>query len=486
MTKPNHIIFAVAVFLFCAADVVVAPSQVLTTLVNFDVTNGFEPEGVLAQGSNAKLYGTTFKGGTVGGINGLGTIFEVAPAGVLTTLDSFGYKGDPAGPAAGVLLSTGGDLYGTTFGADTGADAGTIFRITAQGELTILYSFCPLPCADGAYPTAPLVQATDGNFYGTTYSGGANSEGTIFRITPSGVLTTLHSFDDSGANPASGLIQATDGNLYGTTSDRGSFVCGEGCGSVFRITLDGEFATIHQFDYTDGAYPLAGLAEGGDGALYGVTPGGGTGCSQTGGCGTVFRITRRRKFQVVHNFRVVDGAYPTGTLTQGSDGRLYGTTRGGGDTECYYPGGIGCGTLFAISQGGTLTTLHKFDASDGNQPVSGLVQATNGTFYGTTWAGGSDGECFFGCGTLFSLDMKLGPFVTFVRFAGRVGDTGPILGQGFIGTSSVMLNGIPTSFTVVSDTFIKATVPPGATTGYVTVTTPTGILTSNVPFHVIQ
>jgi uncharacterized repeat protein (TIGR03803 family) len=405
----------------------------------------------------------------------------------LTTLYSFETENGPAGPSGGLALSTDGNFYGTTQGGgDTESGAGTIFKVTPEGALTVLYAFCPrTPCLDGATPVAGLIQATDGDFYGTTLSGGTNGEGTAFKITPAGVLTTLHSFDDSGADPTAGLIQATDGNLYGTTSERGNnTACPEGCGTVYKITLRGKFTMIHEFAFTDGAHPVAGLVEGSDGALYGVTLGGGTGCVETGGCGTVFRILNG-KFQVVHNFHIADGAYPSGNLVQGNDGLLYGTTRGGGDVECTYPGGVGCGTLFAISRDGALTTLHKFDGSDGNQPISGLTQATNGTFYGTTFAGGSDGECFYGCGTLFSLDLGLPPFVTFVRFAGRVGHSGPVLGQGLTGTTSVAINGIQADFTVVSDTYIKATVPAGATTGYVTVTTPSGVLKSNVPFHVI-
>ena len=136
--------------------------------------------------------------------------------------------------------------------------------------------------------------------------------------------------------------------------------------------------------------------------------------------------------------------------------------------------------MFRVTTGGALTTLHTFDGKDGADPFSGLVQDTNGDLYGTTYDGGSHDE-----GTVFSLDMGLGQFVSFVNGAGRVGQTGGILGQGFTGATSVSLNGTPASFRVVSDTFIEATVPAGATTGYVTVTTPGGTLSSNVPFRVL-
>jgi uncharacterized repeat protein (TIGR03803 family) len=165
-------------------------------------------------------------------------------------------------------------------------------------------------------------------------------------------------------------------------------------------------------------------------------------------------------------------------LALATDGNFYGATQMGGENNQ--------GTVFKFTPSGTLTTMHSFNGLDGSEPWAAPIQTTNGILYGTTAEGGSsDPPCENGCGTIYSLDIGLGAFVTFVHAAGRVGQTGGILGQGFTGTTSVMLNGIPVNFTVVSDTFIKATVPPGATTGYVTVTTPTGVLTSNVPFHVI-
>lgn len=147
----------------------------------------------------------------------------------------------------------------------------------------------------------------------------------------------------------------------------------------------------------------------------------------------------------------------------------------------------GCGTIFKFTPQGVLTTLHAFGPYEGVWPHGGLYQASNGIFYGATTYGG-DLHCPFqqyGCGTIYSIDVGLAPFVRFVRAAGKVGHSGPILGQGFTGTTSVSINGLEATFTVVSDTLIKATVPDGATTGFVTVTTPTGVLTSNVPFQVL-
>lgn len=233
-------------------------------------------------------------------------------------------------------------------------------------------------------------------------------------MTDAGALTTLYDLVDPQNSPYDGLVQATNGNFDGTTY-------GAGHGTIFEITADGELTTLHLFDST-GGNPWAGLV-------------------------------------------------------LATDGNFYGTTLFGGNPTCTPDG---CGTVFRFSSGGALTTLHSFDSADGGNPYGGLLQATNGNFYGMTYAGGSDN-----LGTLFSLDIGLGPFVAFVRSAGKVGQTGGILGQGFTRTTGVSLNGIPASFTVVSDTYIRATVPVGGTTGYVTVTTPRGVLTSNVPFHVI-
>ena len=156
-----------------------------------------------------------------------------------------------------------------------------------------------------------------------------------------------------------------------------------------------------------------------------------------------------------------------------TDGNLYGTTSLGGAM-------YGLGVAFSLSSNGTFSLLHTFDPTNGGEPSTGLLQETDGSFYGANYYGGT-----YHSGTLFNLDVGLGPFVSFLRAAGKVGESGPILGQGLTGTTAVELNGTPANFTIVSDTFIKATVPSGATTGYVTVTTPTGVLTSNVPFHVI-
>jgi len=473
----------------------VASAQTFTTLVNFDGTNGGTTVYVsLVQGRDGNYYGTTEGGGA----NNEGTVFEITAAGKLRTLYSFCSQGeclDGAAPFAGLVQATDQNLYGTTTGGGAySISGGTVFKITALGMLTTIYSFCAKAnCADGVAPEGVLTQAADGNLYGTTFYGGAGlncplnyySCGTVFKITLGGELTTLYNFcslaDCADGNwPAAGLLQATDGNLYGTTTEGGAW----GGGTVFRITPLGMLTTVYSFcarsNCIDGANPVAGLVQGSDGNLYGTTSRGGA-----YSLGTVFKITPGGKPRVIYNFcsqaNCADGAFPFGPLLQATDGNFYGTTYSGGSdhTDCTLTPG-GCGSVFTITPAGVLTTLHSFDLADGDRPEGGLLQATNGVLYGTTGWGGAWGD-----GTVFSLDMGLGPFVSFVRGSGAIGATVQILGQGFTGTTSVSFNGATASFTVWANTLLTATVPAGATTGPVTVTTPSGVLTSNVPFRVM-
>lgn len=470
---------ACAVFVICAAATAIAQGQTFTSLYSFTGPDGADPSASLTQGEDGNFYGTAAGGGISNG----GTVFRIMAGGVLTTLYSFCTLAnciDGRQPAASLALAEDGNFYGTT--ESGGANGwGTVFRITPAGILTTLYSFCTnTNCPDGAGPYGGLVQASDGNLYGTTEGGGASGRGTVFRITTEGTLRSIHSFCRvscvDGYSPRGNLIQATDGNLYGTTSTGGNV--GNG-GTVFRIRQNGAFAALELHEYAGGGGPMAGLVQASDGSLYGTTYLGG----YEGDGGTVFKITpagaQRLLYQFCAHGNCSDGEQPTASLIQATDGDLYGTATIGGDVSCEFPGG--CGTVFQIRAPSGLIAVHTFEASDGFYPVAGLLQATSGLLYGTTEAGGGSNA-----GTVFSLDMGLGPFIAFVRAAGKVGQTGGILGQGFTGTTSVSLNGIPASFTVVSDTFIKATVPAGATTGYVTVTTPTGVLTSNVPFQVIK
>jgi uncharacterized repeat protein (TIGR03803 family) len=461
------------VLLFCAVVVTAVSAQTFSTLVSFDYTNGSTAEASPVQGVDGNLYGTALEGGAFN----WGTVFKLTPDGTLTTIYTFCSQTnctDGAEPEVGLSLGKDGNFYGTTL-AGGAQFAGTIYTMTPEGSLRILYSFCSqTDCADGYGPRAVPVQATDGNFYGTTLYGGAygdgdsfeNNYGTVFKITPGGALTTLHSFDGTdGSNPV-GLVQATDGNLYGTTETGGAY----GYGTVFKITPQGSLSTLYNFcsqaNCADGSEPTSALVQATNGSFYGTTNGGGANKD-----GTVFKITTRGVLTTLLSFDSNDGALPNG-LVQASDGNLYGTTFDGG-ANAY-------GTLFEITAHG-LTVLHSFDNTDGSHPGVGVSQATSGLLYGTTIDGGTSGD-----GTVFSFSNGLAPFVETIPSAGEVGENIAILGNGLEGSTSVSFNGIPAATFTSSRTAIKVVVPAGATTGTVEVTTATGkILKSNVPFYIL-
>lgn len=323
------------------------------------------------------------------------------PAQTFTTLASFDST-DGSEPYAGLTQGTDGNFYGTTLDGGANKD-GTIFKIVSAGTLTTLHSFDK---TDGASPNAGLVQGTDGNFYGTTESGGASSNcssgcGTVFEITPAGTLTTLYSFCMNagcadGWMPYGGLVQGSDGNFYGTVNSGGaSSACIGGCGTIFKITPAGTLTTLHSFVKTDGAYPESWLVQGTDGNFYGTAQEGGP-----NNAGTVFKMTPAGTLTVLYSFcsstNCADGAYPVAGLVQGTDGNFYGTTVAAGNFACDYGNGTpdGCGTVFQITPAGTLTTLHTFAGwpNDGAWPRGGLIQATDGNFYGTSVNGGAN-EC---------------------------------------------------------------------------------------------
>jgi uncharacterized repeat protein (TIGR03803 family) len=448
--------------LFSLVTVTAASAQTFTTLVSFDGTNGALPTyGTLVQGSDGNFYGTT----SAGGSEFFGTVFVITPQGHCTNLHTF-HGHDGGVPEAGLIVAPDGTFYGTTHSGGANGD-GTIFQITPHGTLTTLHSFSG---ADGDSPDAGLVLAFNGMLYGTTGRGGANDQGTIFRTTLSGTVTVLDNMG-SGFVP---LVQATNGMLYGTTR--------EGGGTIYTVTLDGARTTLYSFcgqgNCPDGSHPSGALVQGTDGNFYGTTEGGGANDGRGGRhseAGTVFRITPAGELTVLHSFDSADGSRPFGALVQGTDGNFYGTTSRGG-ANCLPDG---CGTIFQITPSGTLATLHSFDntSTDGVYPYGGLVQGTDGDFYGTTFYGGSNGD-----GVVFRLSMGLGPFVKTLPAFGRAGRDVVILGSDLTGTTSVTFNGIAAAFSLLSPTAIKATVPSGATTGTVQVVMPGATLSSNVPF----
>jgi len=461
-----------AYIVFSLAAVITPWAQVVKTLASFDGANGSSPLGYLVLSTDGNFYGTTFSGGA----NGYGTVFKINPQGTLTTLYSFCNHTnctDGANPNAGLVQATDGRLYGSTQWGGVNND-GTIFRITLAGKLTSLHSF---DGSDGTAANGGLVQGTDGNFYGTTVTGGVNDTGTVFKITPQGTLTTLYSFCSEagctdGAYPNEGVMQGIDGSFYGSTWWGGYY----GYGTVFKITTPGLLSTLHSFSGSDGEQP-DGLAQATNGDFYGTTVTGGY------NYGTVFRITPEGTLTTLYQFcskaNCSDGAYPYAILLQGTDGNLYGTTTGGG---AYCPYNTTCGTIFKITLAGKLTTVHSFcpksNCSEGSTS-NGLLQATNGNFYAAAQRGGAYSD-----GAIFRLSMGLGPFVTFIQNSGKVGQLAEILGQGLTGTSGVTFNGTAANFTVYSDNYLTATIPQGATTGFVIVTTPDGALKSNVKFRI--
>jgi uncharacterized repeat protein (TIGR03803 family) len=488
----------VAVSAFALATLVLAANaraQTLTTLHRFCTTvhpecstEGDSPKGSLVQGIDGNLYGTTSLGGT----NDRGTAFEITPRGALTTLYSFCAEtgcADGDDPVSGMVQDTNGNLYGITQVGDFGG--ASIFKVTPSGTLTTLFSwYCGLAhhCPNGGLPLGPLVQAANGELYGTTFAGnGATVGGTVFEITKSG-LTTLYGFPcdhgdcPNGSGPVGGLVQAANGDLYGATA-----VGGHGNGALFKVSSSGALTTLYSFcaqtDCPDGSWPTGGMVQGSDGDLYGTTAFGGTHGTGNAG-GTVFKITLSGELTTLHSFcaetKCVDGEGPMAGLVRASDGDLYGTTQDGGA----YDGG----TIFRITPSGVLTTVYNFCAEkhcpDGAGPVAALIQGTNGYLYGTTEMGGTDCSQCNGYGTIFGLDVGLGPFVETLPKSASVGSPVKILGTNLTGATGVAFNGIATAFTVVSASEIATTVPTGATTGTVQVVTPSGTLSSNMAFRV--
>ena len=395
-----NLLLASCTLLLCyAATAIVASAQTLTTLASFNGTDGNQPISALVQGSDGNFYGTTIYGGP----STRGNVFKVTPSGTLTNLYAFCPQQpctDGWQPYTGLVQGTDGNFYGVTArGGPT--DHGTIFRITPGGTLTTIYGFCAnSSCTDGSYPHGTLVQSADGNFYGTTLQGGNlscnpnNGCGTIFKVTSSGTLTTLYMFCSQsncadGQYPYDGVIKATDGSFYGTASSGGNTNCSSGCGTVFKITSSGTYTLLHSFTYADGSRPWGALVQASDGNLYGTTAGGGSSNCSTG-CGTVFKMTAAGSLTSLYSFceqtNCPDGSVPLAGLVQATDGNLYGTTQVGGTSN----GGV----IFRVTSSGAVTTAYKFcslsNCSDGATPEGALIQASDGYLYGTAAEGGAN------------------------------------------------------------------------------------------------
>ena len=345
----------------------------------------------LIQGSDGNFYGTT----RMGGAHGAGAIFKITPSGAESVLYSFsgGVNSSTDGnqPGGALIELSDGNLYGvTTYGGVF--NVGTVFTVTLGGVETVLHSFSGgwngsgTGTSDGALSGGALVEGKDGLLYGTTQQGGAaaSKSGTVYKISRSGAETVLHSFPASpndGSGPLAGLLLASDGNFYGTTQDSAS-----GAGTVFKVTPAGVESVLYAFTGntsaargSDGAQPAAGLIEGRDRNFYGTTLEGGT-----HNAGTAFKVTFDGVETVLHSFGGgTDGVSPEASLLLGSDGNFYGTAPNGGTvgTPDYY------GVVFKMTASGVESLVHSFDYSDGDNPVSGLIQASDGSLYGTASGG---------------------------------------------------------------------------------------------------
>ncbi len=424
-----------------------------------------------------------------------------------TVLYDFGTKnGEPSGASDSGIVAQGRD--GNMYSTAPGTKMGTVFKITPAGALTVLHRFTG---TDGEGSASGLTLGTDGNFYGTTAGGGAFSSGTIFTISPTGKRTTLYSFTglDDGGDPVAPPIEGIDGNFYGTTGTGGSvgangtvykitpagvfstlfslggsffgfsngplvqgsdgFLYGTSTyggvnvtrGMIFKTTFSGDFTDLFDFNFDDGEAPIAPLVENSDGNFYGDTAAGGADPD-----GVIFKITPTGSFTQILNFGCCQGG-AFGGMVLATDGNFYGTT---------YDGTVG-GGIFRLTPSGEYTVLYTFTCATGCLPMVTPLQHTDGKLYGDTSSGGSKNH-----GVFYSFDLGLAPFVRLVPQAAAYGSTAGILGQGFTGTTGVSFNGTPAAFKVSSDTFLTATVPAGATSGPVTVSTPAGVLTSNRSF----
>lgn len=271
-------------------------------------------------------------------------------------------------PKTALVQGSDGAFYGTTSSAAGGA--GTVFKVAVDGTFTNLYTFTTSD-SDGAMPLSTLVQGTDGSFYGTTFAGGTNvltGYGTVFKITPSGTLTTIYAFNGvSASQPSGDIVFGADGALYGTTQAGGT----AGYGTVYKLALDGTLTVLHSFNLSDGSDPVGGLVLGSDGDFYGTTSLGGSSTA-----GTVFKIASDGTFTSLHSLSGIEGSVPNGTLVEGKDGNFYGLT-----TQ----------TVFQITPSGSFTKLLDLNtpATTGASPFGDLILATDGAFYGTASGGGA-------------------------------------------------------------------------------------------------
>ncbi len=357
-----------------------AQSYTFRVVLSFSGSDGANPHGGVVLDAQGNLYGTTSGGGAYG----FGTVFKLDTTGQETVLYSFAGGADGENPL-GVVLDAQGNLYGTT--EEGGAsNLGTVFKVDTSGNKTVLYSFTGTP--DGGNPYAGVVLDSQGNLYGTTFGGGADGYGTVFKVDTSGNETVLYSFGTTGGDglfPVKGVVLDAEGNLYGTTSAGGAHEKG----TVFKLGTTGQETVLYSFaGKPDGEYPN-GVVLDAQGNLYGTTDQGGV-----YDVGTAFEVYATGGEQLLYNFAVMDGFLPVGSVALDAQGNLYGACGAG-------PGVNGLGTVFQLASY-NLANIHIFRGyrkeGDGAEPYAGVVLDAQGNLYGTTSYGGA-----YDTGTVFAL-----------------------------------------------------------------------------------
>ena len=372
-----------------------AQAQTYTVLHTFTGgADGGIALGRLTRDAAGNLYGTTWAGGDFGG----GTVFKLDPSGNETVLHAFSATPDDAGNPMGGVTRYKGALYGTSWGGGPNR-YGTVYKVDLSGNFTLLFS---LYGSFGQNPNGGVIVDAKGNIYGTAAYGGAQSAGTVFAIDSAGNASVLHAFNPNkwdGRYPNGGLLGDTAGNIYGTTTEWGNSGNMYG-GMVFSVSKKHAYTPLYNFTAgADGRYPQAGLIRDEQSNLYGTTAGGGT-----FGVGTVYKIDTAGNHTVLYSFSGgADGLSPWSSLARDAAGNLYGTTSGG----IYDGSGKGFGTVFKLDTSGTLTTLYAFNGgSDGQWPQSPLLLDAAGNLYGTANGVTFDGACgILGCGVVFKISV---------------------------------------------------------------------------------
>jgi uncharacterized repeat protein (TIGR03803 family) len=357
--------------------VVASAGSAQTTLITLHTFTGSGSDGAysyarLVRDSAGNLYGTTAGGGAFNH----GTVFRVDASGNETVLYSFSGGEDGSNPRSGLLLDTAGNLYGITAGGGIFPGQGVIFKLAPDGEETVLHA---LTTAEGTGSGSGLIVDPSGNFYGTTESGGAHNLGVVFKLDTSGNYSVLHSFGKrgtlDGVEPFAGLVRDAAGNIFGTTFGGGHY----GAGTVYKVDASGNESVLYSFrGGSDGEFPSSTLVLDRAGNLYGTTDAGGS-----GGLGTVFKVAPSGIEKILHSFdHVNDGASPFVGLVKDGTGNLYGVTDGGGT--------YGHGSIFRVDKSGNETVLYSFTGGpDGARPEAALWRDAAGNLYGTTLDRGS-------------------------------------------------------------------------------------------------